>query len=159
MTDRTGGPSRQPERRGPAGRFTVDVVTEGATRSPGLAAWLRSIAPARARGAVTVAIVPDGRVRRLNRAYRRKDAPTDVLAFCAEEAGYLGDIIIAAGVARRQAAAAGHSLQTEIRVLALHGLLHLLGYDHDRDDGRMARLEARLRRRGGLHEGLIARHW
>jgi probable rRNA maturation factor len=69
----------------------------------------------------------------------------------------LGDIVIAAGVAGRQARAAGHSLQTELRLLALHGLLHLLGYDHERDDGRMARLERRLRRRGGLREGLIER--
>jgi probable rRNA maturation factor len=127
-------------------------------RSPNLARWLHAVAPIRTRGAVTVAIVPDGRVRRLNREYRRKDVPTDVLSFASEEPGYLGDIVIAAGVARRQARAAGHSLQTELRVLALHGLLHLLGYDHQRDDGRMARVEARLRRRGGLREGLIERH-
>ena len=149
---------RQPERRGHPGRFTVDVIAQGATTSPGLAAWLRAIAPARARGTVTVAIVPDGRVRRLNRVYRRKDAPTDVLSFSSEDPGYLGDIAIASGVARRQARAAGHSLQTELRVLALHGLLHLLGYDHEGDDGRMARVETRLRRRGGLREGLIERH-
>ncbi len=157
MTDRTGGPSRQPERRGPPGRLTVDVVTQGVTRSPGLAIWLRSIAPARAHGAVTVGIVSNRRVRRLNRVYRQEDTPTDVLSFSSGEVGYLGDVVIAGGVARRQARAAGHSLQTELRVLALHGLLHLLGYDHDRDDGRMARLEARLRRRGGLREGLIER--
>ena len=71
----------------------------------------------------------------------------------------LGDIVIATGVARRQAREAGHSYQTELRVLALHGLLHLLGYDHERRDdrGRMARVEARLRRRGGLNVGLIER--
>ena len=161
MTDRKDGPSRlrqRPVASRPPGRFTVDVVTQGATRSPGLAAWLRATAPARARGTVTVAIVPDGRVRRLNRVYRRKDAPTDVLSFSSEDPGYLGDIAIASGVARRQARAAGHSLQTELRVLALHGLLHLLGYDHEGDDGRMARVETRLRRRGGLREGLIERH-
>jgi probable rRNA maturation factor len=83
---------------------------------------------------------------------------TDVLSFPSDERGYLGDVVIAAGVARRQALRAGHSLQTEVRVLALHGLLHLLGYDHERDAGRMARLEARLRRLGGLREGLIERH-
>jgi probable rRNA maturation factor len=107
---------------------------------------------------VTVALLPDRRVRALNRQYRRKDAPTDVLSFPAEEQGQLGDVVIATGVAKRQAAEAGHSLQTELRVLALHGLLHLLGYDHEHDDGRMARLERRLRRKAGLREGLIERN-
>ena len=104
-----------------------------------------------------MALVPDARVRALNRQYRRKDAPTDVLSFPAEEPGQLGDVVIAVGVARGQAREAGHSLQTELRVLALHGLLHLLGYDHEHDDGQMARLERRLRRKGGLREGLIER--
>jgi probable rRNA maturation factor len=134
------------------------VVTSGATRAPGLGRWIASVAPARARGAVTIAIVPDGRARQLNRRYRRRDVATDVLSFPSDERGYLGDVVIAAGVARRQAADAGHSLQDELRVLALHGLLHLLGYDHERDAGRMARAEARLRRQGGLREGLIERH-
>lgn len=125
--------------------------------SRGLGAWLAAAAPVRARGHVTVALVPDARVRALNRQYRRKDAATDVLSFPAEEPGQLGDVVIAVGVARRQAAAAGHSLRTELRVLALHGLLHLLGYDHEHDDGRMARLERRLRRKAGLREGLIER--
>ena len=140
-------------------RLTIDVVVSGATRAPGLARWLAAIAPARARGTMTIAIVPDGRVQQLNRRYRRKDAATDVLSFPSDERGYLGDVVIAAGVARRQARQAGHSLQHELRVLALHGLLHLLGYDHERDAGRMARVEARLRLRGGLREGLIERHW
>jgi len=72
---------------------------------------------------------------------------------------FWGDLVIATGVARRQARAAGHPYRTELRVLALHGFLHLLGYDHDAPDdrGRMARAEARLRRRGGLPAGLIGR--
>ena len=123
----------------------------------GLARWLQSIAPARARGQLTIALVSDARVRSLNRRYRRTSTATDVLSFPAEEPSQLGDVVIATGVARRQAKAAGHSLQTELRVLALHGLLHLLGYDHERDDGRMARVERRLRVRGGLREGLIER--
>ena len=65
-------------------------------------------------------------------------------------ARHLGDVVIATGVARRQARAAGHRLGAELRCLALHGLLHLLGYDHERDTGQMERLERRLRRRGGL---------
>ena len=67
--------------------------------------------------------------------------------------------MIARGVARRQARDARHSELTELRVLALHGLLHLLGYDHEADTGQMARVERRLRRKGGLRDGLIERAW
>jgi probable rRNA maturation factor len=141
----------------PPARLTVEVVTPAGVRAPGLARWLTAVAPARARGVVTVAIVPDSRVRRLNQRYRHTNGPTDVLSFPSAEPGSLGDIVIAAGVARRQARAEGHSLQVEFCVLALHGLLHLLGYDHERDAGQMARLEARLRARGGLRTGLIER--
>jgi probable rRNA maturation factor len=128
----------------------------------GLAAWLRRVAPARARGVVSVAVVSDARVRELNRTYRRKDYATDVLSFpnttpSRGTQSFLGDIVIARGVASRQAHDARHSEQTELRVLALHGLLHLLGYDHERDNGQMMRLERRLRRQGGLCEGLIER--
>ena len=165
----------------------------------GLARWLAAIAPARWHGTVAVALVTDAHVRKLNKQYRHKDAPTDVLSFPAEDPDsafplgdsraakrksrsasrerrdanhesripdpearqgtHLGDVVIATGVARRQAREAGHSYGTELRVLALHGLLHLLGYDHDHADdrGRMARAEARLRRSGGLAAGLIAR--
>lgn len=134
----------------------VEVVSTG-TRVPGLAKWLRAVAPPRARGVVTIAVVPDARVRTLNRRFRGKDRVTDVLSFPAGEPDTLGDVVIAAGVAARQATRAGHPLQAEVRVLALHGLLHLLGYDHEHDDGRMARLERRLRLKGGLGEGLIER--
>ncbi len=95
----------------------------------------------------------------MNAHYRHVDAATDVLSFPAgpDGGGSLGDVAIAVGVARRQATEQGHSLTTELRILALHGLLHLLGYDHEEDDGRMRRLEERLRRRAGLPRGLIAR--
>ena len=138
-------------------RLAVEIVTAGALRAPGLARWLQSVAPSRARGTMTVALIPDARVRALNHRFRDKDEATDVLSFPAGEPGDLGDVIIAAGVAKRQAAQAGHAFGTELRVLALHGLLHLLGYDHELDDGRMARVERRLRRAGGLREGLIER--
>ncbi|MEK6631261.1 MAG: rRNA maturation RNase YbeY [Acidobacteriota bacterium] len=130
-------------------------------RVPGLAAWLSRVAPARARGEVCVALVSDARVRSLNREFRGADYATDVLSFpngpVSGRHGCLGEVVIASGVARRQARACGHAFGTEIRVLALHGLLHLLGYDHQSDGGTMARVEARLRRTGGLHEGLIER--
>jgi probable rRNA maturation factor len=135
-------------------------------RAGGLAGWLRKAAPARARGVVGVAIVSDRRVRSLNRKYLGHDYATDVLSFPvsalpsrqpASSVPYLGDIVIARGVARRQAHALGHGEPTEFRVLALHGLLHLLGYDHERDRGTMARVERRLRRKGGLTAGLLDR--
>ena len=120
----------------------------------GLAAWLRSAAPARARGTVNVALISDREIRSLNRRFRGVDTATDVLSF---PGGRLGEIAIATGVSRRQARDAGHPEHIEWRVLALHGLLHLLGYDHEDDDGRMQRVERKLRRKGGLREGLIDR--
>ena len=132
-------------------------------RAPGLATWLQRVAPPSARGEVVVALVSDQRIRILNRDYRGKDQPTDVLSFPADPAPHappsLGDIVIAIGVARRQARDARHSYASELKLLALHGLLHLIGYDHDApaDRGRMARLERRLRARGGLEQGLIER--
>jgi probable rRNA maturation factor len=152
----------------------VSVADErGRPVDRGLGRWLARAAPARARGRVNVAIVSDQRVRALNRRYRGKNAATDVLSFGGVSPSgpqrirwaaprvardrFLGDIVIARGVARRQARAAGHSGQTELRILALHGLLHLLGYDHEQDDGRMRRVEQRLRRKAGLGPGLIER--
>jgi probable rRNA maturation factor len=140
-------------------------ASASAVQVRGLARWLTNIAPAAARGDVTIALVSDRRMRALNRQFRGKDYATDVLSFPADaatsrragERRFLGDIVIAAGVAGRQAREAGHSLPTELRVLSLHGLLHLLGYDHDSDDGKMARVEARLRKKAGLREGLIER--
>jgi len=118
---------------------------------------LKKIAPAAAKGDLCVALVSDRRMRALNRQFRGKDYATDVLSFPSEDRGFMGDIVIALGVAARQAREAGHSIQTELKVLALHGLLHLLGYDHEGDGGKMARVEARLRKKAGLPEGLIER--
>jgi probable rRNA maturation factor len=150
----------------------VTVVEEKARarRARGLGPWLARSAPRSARGEVTVAIVADAKMRALNRQFRGKDAVTDVLSFPAGEkrgrtpftgkrgtAPFLGEIVIARGVAGRQARTLDHPLATELQILALHGLLHLLGYDHEADKGQMARVEARLRRRAGLPAGLIAR--
>ena len=147
-------------RRASPRRLDVAVTshTERPVRVPGLASWLAGVAPASARGTVSVAFVTDAAIRALNRRHRGKNAATDVLSFPSDERGFLGDIAVAEGVARRQARRAGHAFGIEARVLALHGLLHLLGYDHESDDGgRMRRVEARLRRLGGLREGLIER--
>jgi probable rRNA maturation factor len=141
-------------------RVTVTAPDGAALSTRGLASWLANAAPAGAGGEVTVALVSDARMRTLNRTFRGKDYATDVLSFPVAEAhapAYLGDVVIATGVAHRQADEHGHPIGTELKVLALHGLLHLLGYDHETDQGAMARLEARLRRKAGLREGLIAR--
>jgi probable rRNA maturation factor len=172
--------SRRAARSGRIPPMLRVLVADGRGRAiaaPGVARWLARVAPAGTRGTVSVALASDATVRSLNRRYRGVDRATDVLSFPAFARGkngratarrlhgprppdpspLLGDVVIARGVARRQARSAGHSALTEVRVLALHGLLHLLGYDHERDDGRMRRVEARLRRKGGLAEGLIER--
>jgi probable rRNA maturation factor len=142
-------------RRGTLLSVTVSDARGRAVRDGGLARWLASIAPSRARGDLSIALVSDAHIRKLNARYRRKDTATDVLSFASDDS--IGDIVIATGVARRQARDARHSYAAELRVLALHGLLHLLGYDHDRDHGEMRRVEGRLRRKGGLDAGLIER--
>ena len=147
----------------PARSLVVLITDESprALRLPGLAAWLQGVAPSRAKGVVSLALVSDRTIRRLNQSFAGRDAATDVLSFPASGPSvgvpFLGDIVIATGVARRQAREARHSVADEVKTLALHGLLHLLGYDHHADGGAMARVEARLRRKGGLREGLIER--
>lgn len=141
-----------------AARLHVSVTAPDQAAAPrGLGRWLEKIAPASAKGDLCVAIVSNRRMRALNRQFRGKDYATDVLSFPSGSPGFLGDIVIAGGVAAAQAKFARHSLATELKVLALHGLLHLLGYDHEVDDGRMARAEARLRKKAGLPASLIER--
>ncbi len=100
------------------------------------------------------AAAPDAGVEPAGHVVRNGDGPDHPDVASPDPVGggarHLGDIVIATGVARRQARAAGHRLGAELRCLALHGLLHLLGYDHERDSGQMERLERRLRRMGGL---------
>jgi len=103
-------------------------------------------------------ITGDAEMRRLNRQFRGKDYPTDVLSFPLEgRRGPLGDIAISVARARAQAREFGHSAEEEVRVLMLHGVLHLLGMDHETDEGRMARAEKRWRAALGLPGGLIER--
>ena len=122
----------------------------------GLASFLRRLTrelPPDDAASLALCLVSDRAMRRLNREFRGCDATTDVLAFSGQgerdEAGavHLGDIVISVPTAARQARKVGHSLARELRVLALHGYLHLLGYDHKTDDGRMMRLQRRMLQR------------
>lgn len=123
----------------------------------------RAIKAAGARGTISILLTNDERIRELNRQFREKNAPTDVLSFppfepvASARNRSVGDLAISLDTAARQAAAFGHSLADEVKVLILHGALHLAGYDHETDSGEMARLEKRLRREFGLPSGLIQR--
>jgi len=115
---------------------------------------------------VTVCLVTDAQIARMNETFRKKKGPTDVLSFPAsarrrparlgrdsrrsKNVLYLGDIAISPATARRYARKHGRGLASELRVLILHGVLHLLGYDHETDRGQMDRLEEKLRKRFGL---------
>ncbi|MDR3750218.1 MAG: rRNA maturation RNase YbeY [Terracidiphilus sp.] len=114
----------------------------------------------RLKGQVTVLLTTDAAIRKLNRQFRGKNKATDVLSFPAAGIGaehIAGDLAISVTTALGQAAEQGHSLSTEIKVLILHGLLHLAGYDHEADTGQMARRERLLRAKLGLPQGLIER--
>ncbi len=114
-------------------------------------------------------LTTDRTLRRLNREFRGKDKPTDVLSFPAadfsnldsraakKQSAIAGDLAISLDTAARQARTFGHALETEVRILILHGLLHLAGYDHEVDNGEMAAREEELRRRFRLPVSLIAR--
>lgn len=147
-----------------------EITLQNPGRHAGLAladlrAWLDAVLDEIAAGARSLGLcfMSDRAMRALNRDHRGQDKPTDVLSFPGpfasadpadrlnfagdELAAHLGDVAIAVPTARRQAAARGHSLAREIRLLSLHGILHCLGHDHETDDGEMTRVETRLRRR------------
>ena len=110
-------------------------------------------------GEVGVLLTSDEELKRLNKAFRGKNKATDVLSFpAAEEAdGIAGDVAVSLDTAARQAAEHGHALRDEVRILLLHGLLHLAGEDHETDSGEMAAREAELRRELKLPNSLIER--
>jgi len=111
------------------------------------------------RGAVTVLVTNSREMRTLNTRFRGKDYITDVLSFPPPNfvEGFAGDIAISQDVAGQNARTLRHSVADEVRILVLHGVLHLAGYDHEGDDGEMAGKELRLRRRLGLPAALIER--
>jgi probable rRNA maturation factor len=113
------------------------------------------------KGTVNVLVTGSSELRSLNRRFRGKDQPTDVLSFppgpCFANR-LAGDIAISADIAKQNALRLGHSAALEIKILALHGVLHLVGYDHETDHGTMAGKEAQLRRSLGLPLSLIERN-
>ena len=115
-------------------------------------------------GTVNLLLTNSGAMRSLNRRFRDKDAPTDVLSFpsplfpAAKPARTAGDVAISVDIAAENAGRLGHSTAEEIKILVLHGILHLAGFDHERDNGEMARKEARLRKALGLPIALIERN-
>ena len=128
----------------------------------GAEAFLRQLSSEVAGGSFSVCLLSDRGIRRYNKRFRRQDQATDVLAFPAgsrgrEEQSYLGDILISVETARRNATRYGLRLDEEIKILALHGLLHLMGYDHENDGGRMARQERLWCSRLGLARSLTSR--
>lgn len=135
-----------------------------ANRIPSVRALTRFLSDAQAalrlRGQVSVLLTSNEAIRKLNRQFRGKNTATDVLSFPAEaliRKELAGDLAISVPTALRQATAHDHPLGTELKVLILHGLLHLAGYDHETDTGEMAQRERRLRARLGLPVGLIER--
>jgi probable rRNA maturation factor len=111
-------------------------------------------------GTIGILIESNERMRAMNRYFRQKDKPTDVLSFPAAASvrdHHSGDIAISAEIAAENASTLGHSTADEIKILILHGMLHLAGHDHETDSGKMGRLESRLRARFGLPGSLIER--
>ena len=112
------------------------------------------------KGLVNVLITTSAEMKSLNRRFRGKDKPTDVLSFPAEpeaQKQLAGEIAISAEIATKNARALGHSPAEEVKILVLHGVLHLRGYDHECDNGQMARREKQLRAKLHLPQGLIER--
>src|SRR6266700_6665682 len=115
---------------------------------------------ARLRGMVTLMVTDNRELRALNLRFKGADRATDVLSFPAPVfvRGFAGDIAISVEIAAKNARLLGHSISDEVRLLILHGVLHLAGYDHDSDNGEMARRELLMRQRLSLPGDLIERN-
>ncbi len=124
----------------------VLVTASGAPPVSLVEGWTRRLLrEARAkRVSLSVLLCGDSRMRALNRAWRATDLPTDVLSFPSGEKQFLGDIVIDVPYAARQARRRGHTLRREVQILLAHGLLHLLGYDHEKDGGTMFRRQRQI---------------
>jgi probable rRNA maturation factor len=109
------------------------------------------------KGTVSIAVTDDSSMKALNKQFRKKNKSTDVLSFPSDIKGHAGDIAISEEIASKQAKAFGHSLQTELKILLLHGMLHLAGYDHEIDGGKMARKESLLRKKFKLPVAMTER--
>ena len=109
------------------------------------------------RGEVNVLITSNGQLRKLNCSFRKKNKPTDVLSFPSDMPGVVGDIAISGDIALANARRLGHPVTTELKILILHGMLHLAGYDHESDSGEMSVRESKLRAQFDLPVGLIER--
>jgi probable rRNA maturation factor len=133
-------------------------ATPGFSRRPARAFAKRLASEVTGGRPFTCLITGDLEMQRLNRDFRKQDHATDVLSFPSRQTlGFLGDIAISFEHAQRQAAEYGHDIGQEIEILMLHGVLHLLGMDHENDGGRMARAEKKWRAAFGLPNGLIGR--
>jgi probable rRNA maturation factor len=140
-------PAKSPRRVALPGKRTLDRFLAEACKA------------VRLRGEVSVLLTNDETIRDLNKRFRKKNKATDVLSFPAADLSHeiAGDLAISLETASAQAESFGHALREEVKILILHGILHLAGYDHETDDGQMGRKEANLRKRFGLPLGLIQR--
>lgn len=151
------------------GQIAIDIAREaraprGALPKRELARFVQEACAAIGLlGDVSILLTTNPAIQELNRAFRRKNKPTDVLSFPSVplglpgESALAGDLAISLDIAAAQASALNHPLAVEVRILLLHGLLHLAGFDHEQDSGQMARRERALRRKFELPVGLIQR--
>jgi probable rRNA maturation factor len=152
---------RRLQRRGENGLVIIQKKVSGLSEAALAKFVTRAQRACGLQGAVSLLVTNKRELQRLNHHFRGKNVPTDVLSFPAMPGlipHFAGDVAISAEIAAQNARRLGHSVPDEIRILALHAVLHLAGYDHELDDGEMEREEARLRKSLGLPSALIERN-